>query len=314
MESTLERTQGENKETLIMGDININFVNGVVSNEKWQAVVDAFQLTQVITSPTRVTATSDTLIDHIYTTHPQHVRASKVGVFSASDHFPVVMLRKRNSTKTDIPSVITYRQYKHFNLDNFVHDLHQMPWSDVGKHADVDDALDAWMTSFVGVCDKHAPVKRRNIKRKQQPDWLTGDIVGAMQERDRHKSQGRWENYKVWRNKVTNMIQTAKTSFYQHVIEEHTRNPRQLWAHFRDLCPRDITQTPRNIRDGEQEITEPENIANTFNEYFTNIANQYTSASQDIQQQHTQLKHFVSDKLDTAYSQCLSQHSSTKAL
>ena len=70
-----------------MGDMNINFVNGVVTNEKWRGVVDAFQLTQVITSPTRVTATTDTLIDHIYTTHPQHVRASKVGVLSTSDHF-----------------------------------------------------------------------------------------------------------------------------------------------------------------------------------------------------------------------------------
>ena len=87
IESTLERIQGDSKETILMGDINTNFVNGVVTNEKWRAVVDTFQLTQVITSPTRVTATTDTLIDHIYTTHPEHVRASKAGVLSASDHF-----------------------------------------------------------------------------------------------------------------------------------------------------------------------------------------------------------------------------------
>ena len=85
-------------------------------------------------------------------------------------------------------------------------------------------------------------------KRKQQPDWLTGDIVVAMQERDRHKSQGRWDNYKVWRNKVTDMIQTAKTSFYQRVIEENTRNPRQMWAHLREMYPRDVTRTPCIIR------------------------------------------------------------------
>ncbi len=58
-----------------------------------------------------------------------------------------------------------------------------------------------------------------------------------------HKSQGRWDNYKMWRNKVTDMIQTAKTSFYQRVIEENTRNPRQLWAHLREMCPRDATRT-----------------------------------------------------------------------
>ena len=78
-----------------------------------------------------------------------------------------------------------------------------MPWSHIAKHTDVDDALDAWISCFVGVCDIHAPVKHRNVKRKQQPDWLTGDIVGAMRERDRHMSQGRWDNYNMWRNKVT---------------------------------------------------------------------------------------------------------------
>ena len=51
IESTLDRTQGENKETIRMGDMNINFVNGVVTIEKGRGVVDAFQLKQVIISP-----------------------------------------------------------------------------------------------------------------------------------------------------------------------------------------------------------------------------------------------------------------------
>ena len=51
-------------------------------------------------------------------------------------------------------------------------------------------------------------------------------------------------------------------------------------------------------QDGEQEI---ENISNTFKEYFTNIASQYTSDSQDTRyQQHTQLKHVVTDTQDTS--------------
>ena len=128
-------------------------MNGVVTNDKWRGVVDTFQLTQVITSPTRVTATTDTLIDHIYTTHPQHVRASKVGVLPASDHLPVVMLRKRSSTKAAVPCAITYRQYKHFDAYHFVHGLHQMPWSDIAKHTDVlktaAPAITVSVTTFV---------------------------------------------------------------------------------------------------------------------------------------------------------------------
>jgi len=43
------------------------------------------------------------------------------------------------------------------------------------------------------------------------------DIVVAMQEREAQVA-----------NEVTDMIQTTKTSFYQQVIEENTRNPWQL--------------------------------------------------------------------------------------
>ena len=46
--------------------------------------------------PTRVIAIAETIIDHVYTIHPQHVRASKVDLLSASDHFPVIMIQKRN--------------------------------------------------------------------------------------------------------------------------------------------------------------------------------------------------------------------------
>ena len=72
-------------------------------------------ITQVITSPTHISTTSVTLIYHIYTTHPPHFIANKVGVLSASDHFPVAMLRKRSSTKAAVPCAMTYRQYKHFD-------------------------------------------------------------------------------------------------------------------------------------------------------------------------------------------------------
>ena len=77
-----------------------------------------------------------------------------------------------------------------------------------------------------------------------------------------------------------------------------------------------MTRTSCIIRDGEQEITESEHIANTFNEYFTNIASQYTSDSQDTRhQQHTQLKHVVTDKPDISFRiSDIKQHTMYRAL
>ena len=84
------------------------------------------------------------------------------------------MIQKRNYARVDTPSVITYRSFKHFHRDNLIYDLLQIPWSEVVKHDNVDDALSDWMAIFADVGDKHVPVKRRKVKRKQQPAWTSG--------------------------------------------------------------------------------------------------------------------------------------------
>ena len=180
---------------------------------------------------------------------------------------------------------------------------------------DVDDALNAWMITFLDVCDKHAPVKRRKVKRKQQPVWLSGKIVTAMQVRDKHKSQGRWEHYRIWRNHVTSMIDNAKVATNKHAIESNTNDSKQMWAHLRNLCPRDKAPTPLIIRDGELEITIPQGISNTFNGYFSTVANHYITDSTVDGRQHTLLKHFVNEKLDGVYTfPEITEHAVNKAL
>ena len=65
MEQTLETAQLEQKEVIIMGDVNIDWLDEQAKEEEWQRVVKAFQMTRVTGEPTRVTASTETLIDHI---------------------------------------------------------------------------------------------------------------------------------------------------------------------------------------------------------------------------------------------------------
>ena len=61
-----------------------------------------------------------------------------------------ITLSGKNIIKTNC--AVTYR---HFIAYHFVHDLREMPWSDIAKRTNVDDALDAWMSCFVGVRWEH---------------------------------------------------------------------------------------------------------------------------------------------------------------
>ena len=85
---------------VIMGDMNINHLLPGSSACKFFTtyVTEPFALTQVITEPTRITATSSTLIDLMLTSSPENVKAQGVvDTPGVSDHCMTFMA---NSLKT----------------------------------------------------------------------------------------------------------------------------------------------------------------------------------------------------------------------
>ena len=55
----------QNAEIYIAVDFNIDFKNGSSVNNNWKQVIQTHDLHQHIDTPTRVTAHSETIIDHI---------------------------------------------------------------------------------------------------------------------------------------------------------------------------------------------------------------------------------------------------------
>ena len=79
------------------------------------------------------------------------------------------------------------------------------------------------------IVNKHAPLKSHRIKRKYQPDWLTPQIVDCIKEPDKCKLNGKMDEYRLLRNKVSTMIDTAKKEAYQTKVEEGKDDPRSIW-------------------------------------------------------------------------------------
>ena len=92
LEEELSVAQTTGLEMLIMGDENIDFQT--CSNNKWLNLVQLFDLTQLVKEPTRITRSSSTLIDHVYTTNTETIVECFVPSYSISDHFPVCFTRK----------------------------------------------------------------------------------------------------------------------------------------------------------------------------------------------------------------------------
>ena len=78
----------------------------------------------MVTSPTRVTKNSVSLIDHVYSSKPETISDCFVPHHSISDHFPVCITRKINvNVKMSSHTTTTYRCFKRFNEEVFLFDL-----------------------------------------------------------------------------------------------------------------------------------------------------------------------------------------------
>ena len=127
-----------------------------------------FNLTQVIKQPTRITETSETLIDVILASNTSLIREAKVVPGPFSDHdlvFISLGLKKKRSK----PVYVTTRSYKDFAPESFLVDLNCVPWSVIDCFEDVDDKLNAFNLLFNPILDDHAPIKKIRLPSRPNP-------------------------------------------------------------------------------------------------------------------------------------------------
>ena len=71
-------------ELIMLGDFNTDLFKNVPQH--WTDMVELYNLTQLIKTPTRISDKSQTLLDHIHTNKPENVCADNVPVYAIYDH------------------------------------------------------------------------------------------------------------------------------------------------------------------------------------------------------------------------------------
>ena len=149
---------------LVLGDFNIDLLK---PHSSWDSTITLLDLSQIVKSPARITQTSATLIDHIYTNNPGVISEVSVPDLSISDHCPISCSRSITLPKCEpkTHSYISFRSFKHFNKAAFFNDLYWAPFAEVLNCTDPDKALETWYDVYLTVVSTHAPLKRKLIKK-----------------------------------------------------------------------------------------------------------------------------------------------------
>ena len=92
----LSKCDAESKELIVIGDINCNMIKSPKdsSTKKLIFLSALYNLEQLIKEPTRVTSTSSSLIDLVFTNQPNNISNSGVIDLGLSDHSLIYAVKK----------------------------------------------------------------------------------------------------------------------------------------------------------------------------------------------------------------------------
>ena len=287
-EKLIKAIDNENKEMYILGDLNCNMVktdkDANIPTKKIKSLYELYQLTQMIDEATRVTMATSSFIDHIVTNTPEKISDSGVIHTGISDHSLVFAIRKISVIDKQ-ENILEIRNMKNFNEEKFIEDLLKQPWEHIYFSAENPNAMwEIWKKIFLDVLDKHAPLQHKKIRSKKAP-WITNDIKNLMNTRDKFKrkailtnNKNEWLNFRLTRNKVNIKLRNAKKDYYSSKIAGQNFNPKKAWKSINSLLGRENKLTVVNeLTVGNNNLTCPEDIAEGFNEYSSNIGPELSS-------------------------------------
>ena len=298
-EEEVSIAQATSLEVILMGDFNIDLISN--TNNKWSHLIQTFDLLQLVQEPTRVTDTSATLIDHVYSSNPVNISNCFVSKLAISDHFPVCFSRKIN---TKLPkhnhTTTSYRCYKNFNETNFINELSIDLNTFATDKKTVDDDMHAWSSLILKHLNKHAPTRSKRVKNKRLPDWFTPQIIETQRLRDKCKHLKQWAEYRMHRNKTRQLIRAAKRKYFSEAIY-NSKDTKQIWAHLRTVngdSKASNKKLPDELVFDNERITESESIAQKLNAYFTSIADILNDNDIDVPNLDTEIiSNFVDNKV-----------------
>ena len=271
MKLLLEKVTNLNLKTIILGDLNLDLND----SHKCSLISELellFQFKQLISDYTRVTTTSSTILDLIFTTTLENHVDSGVIPLGLSDHFAIyTTLSFKQHYRLNSHRVKRSRNYKNFNKKLYLDDLNN---SSVFKQIflcdDINIAWQTWKNEFLRICNKHAPVRFCKIKSVNNP-WITADILKLINHRDfllkkalTSKLEADFRQYQNARNRVNIAIRKVKKSFYsEKIIAASSQN--ELWKTLRNVLPSKRDQS-----------CNPNLSAEVFNSYFSSIGKNVT--------------------------------------
>lgn len=197
-------------------------------------VLKTFGLNQIIEKPTRITLNTSSLIDVLYiktarTTTPFIIKTN------TSDHYMVGCTCSLNYEKPAGYTITgrTYRNYTYQKAKDY-YELHHL--QGLYELTNVDLIWERLYRLMKHCADNLCPTRTMTVRR-DNPVWITSEIIELINDRDSLFDEGYSQNRpdyidsaKVLRTEVKRVLRNARADFIKNELEKHGNNTKKFWT------------------------------------------------------------------------------------
>jgi hypothetical protein len=228
-----------NEETYLIGDYNLNQLS-TDNNQchKLRALITKYNFKQLINKATRVTSTTETLLDLMITNSPHLVVASGVWKSYLADHEITYLVRKKSKLIKDPAKYKYIRNFKNVNNDKLRKSFEEAPWWALDICRDVNKSYAMFCYIITQILDFHAPFKKVRVLSKK-PSWWTTEYSNlnkqclTMKKRVKKGcNPGEELQYKTLRNHINQLKTKLHAQSIQEQISNSDNTPKEAWKVF----------------------------------------------------------------------------------
>ena len=276
----MQKINKENKLGYLMGDLNINLLNcdkHIPSNE-FLNLMYAHSYIPLISKATRISKSSATLIDNIFTNNIMFDNMNGILVTDISDHFPIFTIAK-HATRKQIPITKDIRIFNEINISKFKTKLQMTDWGPILATREPQSGYDLFKKEFSKAYDNAFPIKRIKVGYKNRLPWLSQALKNSIKSKNKlyvaYKKQPLPDNltkYKTYKSILDKTLKNVERNYYADQLNKNRNDLSKSWRILKSILnQRNETTYPNIFNHQGRILTTKKDISNKFNDFFIQI-------------------------------------------
>ena len=264
----------------------------------------SYNMYPLITKPTRVTHSSVSLIDNIFTNTVHGDRNVGILYSDFSDHFPIFCISSLQSScnRHVVNNRKKSRLINDSHMNMFKENLVSVNWSDGVKCDNVNDSYNIFFEKIYKVYDNCFPLQLNCVSNQHNSikPWITKEILKSVKRKHRlyetflkKPSDQHKRKYLLYKNKLTNISSSSKRNYYNNLFDNVKGDLKKTWRQINlILGNKKENAFPKTMYHENIKISSRIDVAQYFNSFFVNIG---TKLSSSISSSHS-FQEFLPDK------------------